>query len=36
MKQFNIVIEKHSDEYVVYPIGVVREIVGQGNTYEEA
>lgn len=36
MKQFNIVIEKHSDGYVVYPIGVVREIVGQGNTYEEA
>jgi predicted RNase H-like HicB family nuclease len=36
MKQFKIVIEKHSDGYVAYPIGVVGAIVGQGNTYEEA
>ncbi len=36
MKQFKIVIEKHSDGYVAYPIGVVGAIVGQGNTYKEA
>jgi predicted RNase H-like HicB family nuclease len=36
MKQFKIVIEKHSDGYVAYPIGVVGAIVGQGDTYEEA
>jgi predicted RNase H-like HicB family nuclease len=36
MRQFKIVIEKHSDGYVAYPIGVVGAIVGQGNTYEEA
>jgi predicted RNase H-like HicB family nuclease len=36
MKQFKIVIEKHSDGYVAYPIGFVGAIVGQGNTYEEA
>jgi predicted RNase H-like HicB family nuclease len=36
MKQFKIVIEKHSDGYVAYPIGIVGAIVGQGDTYEEA
>ena len=36
MKQFKIVIEKHSDGYVAYPIGIVGAIVGQGETYEEA
>jgi len=36
MKQFKIVIEKHSDGYVAYPIGIVGAVVGQGDTYEEA
>jgi predicted RNase H-like HicB family nuclease len=36
MKQFKIVIEKHANGYVAYPIGIVGAIVGQGNTYEEA
>ena len=36
MKQFKIVIEKHLDGYVTYPIGVMGAIVGQGETYEEA
>ncbi|NJK45796.1 MAG: hypothetical protein HC933_17390 [Pleurocapsa sp. SU_196_0] len=36
MRQFKIVIEKHPDGYVAYPIGVVGAIVGQGDTYEEA
>jgi predicted RNase H-like HicB family nuclease len=36
MKQFKIIIEKHADGYVAYPIGVVGAIVGQGDTYEEA
>ncbi len=36
MKQFKIIVEKHSDGYVAYPIGVVGAIVGQGDTYEEA
>lgn len=36
MKQFKIVIEKHSDGYVAYPIGIVGAIVGQGETYEAA
>ena len=36
MKQFKIVIEKHSDGYVAYPVGIVGSVVGQGDTYEEA
>ncbi len=36
MKQFKIIIEKHSDGYVAYPIGIVGAIVGQGDTYEAA
>ncbi|MBW4479744.1 MAG: hypothetical protein KME54_23580 [Tolypothrix brevis GSE-NOS-MK-07-07A] len=36
MKQFKIIIEKHSDGYVAYPVGVVGAVVGQGDTYEEA
>ena len=36
MKQFKILIEKHLDGYVAYPIGVVGAVVGQGETYEEA
>ena len=36
MRQFKIVIEKHLDGYVAYPIGVTGAIVGQGETYEEA
>jgi predicted RNase H-like HicB family nuclease len=36
VKQFKIVIEKHPDGYVAYPIGFVGAVVGQGDTYEEA
>ncbi|MCU0567357.1 MAG: hypothetical protein MUF49_12250 [Oculatellaceae cyanobacterium Prado106] len=36
LKQFKIVIEKHPDGYVAYPIGLVGAVVGQGDTYEEA
>jgi predicted RNase H-like HicB family nuclease len=36
MKHFKILIEKHADGYVAYPIGVVGAVVGQGKTYEEA
>lgn len=36
MKQFKIIIERHSDGYVAYPIGIVGAVVGQGETYEEA
>ena len=36
MRQFKIVVEKHADGYVAYPLGVKGAIVGQGDTYEEA
>jgi predicted RNase H-like HicB family nuclease len=32
-----IVVEKHSDGYVAYPLGLARgAVVGQGDSYEEA
>lgn len=36
VKQFKIVIEKHTDGYVAYPLGLKGVVVGQGDTYEEA
>jgi predicted RNase H-like HicB family nuclease len=35
MKQYKIVVEKHSDGYVAYPLGIKGVVVGQGDTYEE-
>lgn len=35
-KQFKIVVEKHTDGYVAYPLGVKGVVVGEGDTYEEA
>lgn len=34
--QFKIIVEKHADGYVAYPLGVRGVVVGQGDTYEEA
>ena len=36
VKSFKIIVEKHSDGYVAYPLGLKGVIVGEGNTYEEA
>lgn len=36
MRNFKIVIEKHADGYVSYPVGMRGVVVGQGDTYEEA
>ena len=36
MKQFKIVVEKHPDAYVAYPLGLKGVVVGQGETYEDA
>lgn len=35
-RQFKIVIEKHADGYVAYPLGLKGVVVGQGDSYEEA
>ena len=32
MKQFKIVVEKHPDVYVSYPLGLKGVVVGQGDT----
>ncbi len=31
-----IIVEKHSDGYVAYPLGLKGVVIGEGNTYEEA
>jgi len=31
-----IIIEKHPDGYVAYPIGIPGVIVGEGDTFDEA
>jgi predicted RNase H-like HicB family nuclease len=36
MKQYKIVVEKHPDGYVAYPLGLKGVVVGEGDTYEEA
>ncbi len=35
MKHIKIIIEKHPDGYVAYPVGVKGVVVGQGDSYEE-
>jgi predicted RNase H-like HicB family nuclease len=36
VKKYKIVVEKHPDGYVAYPLGLKGVVVGQGDTYEEA
>ncbi len=36
MKSIKIVVEKHLDGYIAYPLGIQGVVVGEGDTYEEA
>jgi predicted RNase H-like HicB family nuclease len=36
MKSLKILIEKHPDGYVAYPLGLKGIVVGEGDSYEEA
>ena len=36
MARFKVVLEKHPDGYVAYPLGLKGVVVGDGDTYEEA
>lgn len=36
MKSIKIIIEKHSDGYVAYPLRLKGVVVGEGDSYEEA
>ena len=35
-RNVKIIVEKHPDGYIAYPLGVEGVVVGQGDTYEEA
>jgi predicted RNase H-like HicB family nuclease len=35
VRQIKIVVEKHTDGYVAYPLGIKGVVVGEGDTYEE-
>ncbi len=35
-KRFKVIVEKHPDGYVAYPLGLKGVVVSEGNTYEEA
>ncbi len=36
MQSFKIIVEKHTDGYIAYPLGLKGVVVGEGDTYEEA
>jgi predicted RNase H-like HicB family nuclease len=36
MIHLKIVVEKHTDVYVAYPLGLKGVVIGQGDTYEAA
>ncbi len=35
MRQKKVIVERHPDGYVAYPLGLKGVVVGEGNTYEE-
>jgi predicted RNase H-like HicB family nuclease len=36
MKGIKVVVERHSDGYIAYPLGVQGIVVGEGDTADEA
>ncbi|MGO8735959.1 MAG: type II toxin-antitoxin system HicB family antitoxin [Terriglobia bacterium] len=36
MRQIKIIVEKHPDGYVAYPLGVHGVVMGKGDTFEAA
>lgn len=36
MKQIKIIVEKHEDGFIAYPLGLKGGVVGEGDTYDEA
>ena len=34
--KLKIIVEKHPEGYVAYPVGLKGVVVGEGDTYEEA
>jgi predicted RNase H-like HicB family nuclease len=35
-REFKIIVEKHADGYIAYPLGIKGVVVGKEDTYEEA
>ena len=36
VRKFKVIVEKHPDGYVAYPLGLKGVVVGEGDTYEDA
>ncbi len=36
MQSIKIIVEKHADGYIAYPLGLKGIVVGEGDTYGEA
>jgi predicted RNase H-like HicB family nuclease len=36
LRDIKLIIEKHPDGYVAYPLGLKGAVIGAGDTYEEA
>lgn len=36
MRHVKIIVEKHSDGYVAYPVGLKGVVVGEGDSYDDA
>ena len=36
MQAFKVIVEKHPEGYVAYPLGLKGIVVGEGDTYDEA
>ena len=36
MRQFKVIVEKHPDTYLAYPLGLRGVVVGEGDTYQDA
>lgn len=36
MQTIKVIVEKHPDGYIAYPLGLKGIIVGEGDTYQEA
>jgi predicted RNase H-like HicB family nuclease len=36
LKSIKVIIEKHADGYIAYPLGLKGVVIGEGDSYEEA
>ncbi|MBE5227814.1 MAG: type II toxin-antitoxin system HicB family antitoxin [Microcystis aeruginosa PMC 728.11] len=36
MKSIKIIVEKHPDGYIAYPLGIEGVVIGEGDSYQEA